>query len=178
MLVTGNEIDRFGDDGIDYGASNILITKNYIHDPMEWNIGAHMDGMQGYSGTPVPPAKTVTFKNVVIDSNKVIRQADPKLPFPTNLQGIDAFDGDWANLSVTNNVVLTSSCWGLVFSSVHGGKIVNNTVVDDGLRHWHEKPSRKYHVSPPACRRRQEPSGLAIQRRDHPQQYRQRPQHL
>ena len=87
MLVTGNEIDRFGDDGIDYGASNILITKNYIHDPMEWNIGAHMDGMQGYSGTPVPPAKTVTFKNVVIDSNKVIRQADPKLPFPTNSSG-------------------------------------------------------------------------------------------
>ena len=36
MLVTGNEIDHFGDDGIDYGASNISITKNYIHDPMEW----------------------------------------------------------------------------------------------------------------------------------------------
>ena len=132
MLVTGNEIDHFGDDGIDYAASNILITKNYIHDPMEWNIGAHMDGMQGYPGRPVPPAKTATFKNVVIDSNRVIRQADPKLPFPTNLQGIDAFDGDWANLSVTNNVVLTSSCWGMFFASVHGGKIVNNTVLDDG----------------------------------------------
>ena len=132
MLVTGNEIDHFGDDGIDYGASNILITKNYIHDPMQWNIGAHIDGMQGYPGRPVPPAKTVTFKNVVIDSNRVIRQADPKLPFSTYLQGIDAFDGDWANLSVTNNVVLTSSCWGIGFASVHGGKIVNNTVVDDG----------------------------------------------
>ena len=132
MLVTGNEIDRFGDDGIDYAASNILITKNYIHDPMDWNVGAHMDGMQGYPGRPVPPAKTATFKNVVIDSNRVIRQADPKLPFPTNLQGIDAFDGDWANLSVTNNVVLTSSCWGMFFASVHGGKIVNNTVLDDG----------------------------------------------
>jgi hypothetical protein len=33
---------------------------------------------------------------------------------------------------VTNNVVLTSSCWGIDFAGVHGGKIVNNTVVDDG----------------------------------------------
>jgi Right handed beta helix region len=32
MLFSGNEIDGFGDDGIDYNASNILITKNYIHD--------------------------------------------------------------------------------------------------------------------------------------------------
>jgi hypothetical protein len=133
MLVTGNEIDHFGDDGIDYGASNILITKNYIHDVMDWNIGAHTDGMQGYPGRPVPPATSVTFKNVVIDSNMVIRQTDPKLPFATYLQGIDAFDGDWANLTVMNNVVVTSACWGIGFASVHGGKIINNTVVSDGL---------------------------------------------
>jgi Right handed beta helix region len=133
MLVTGNEIDHFGDDGIDYGASNILITKNYIHDVMDWNIGAHTDGMQGYPGRPVPPATSVTFKNVVIDSNRVIRQTDPKLPFATYLQGIDAFDGDWANLTVMNNVVVTSACWGIGFASVHGGKIINNTVVSDGL---------------------------------------------
>jgi hypothetical protein len=132
MLVAGNEIDHFGDDGIDYGASNILITKNTIHDPMEWNIGAHIDGMQGYPGRPVPPATSVTFTNVVIDSNRVIRQTDPNLPFPSYLQAIDAFDGEWANLTVSNNVVVTSSCWGIGFASVHGGKIINNTVLDDG----------------------------------------------
>jgi hypothetical protein len=133
MLITGNEIDRFGDDGIDYGASNLLMTKNYIHDPMNWKIGAHMDGMQGYLDRAVPPGVSKTFKNVVIDSNRVIRQADPKLPFSTDLQGIDAFDGDWANLTVTNNVVVTSACWGIGFASVHGGKIINNTAVSDGL---------------------------------------------
>jgi hypothetical protein len=133
MLVTGNEIDHFGDDGIDYGASNILITKNYIRDVMDWKIGAHPDGMQGYPGRPVPPATFVTFKNVVIDSNRVIRQTDPNLKFPFGLQGIDAFDGDWANLTVTNNVVVTSACWGIVYGSVHGGKIINNTVVADRL---------------------------------------------
>jgi hypothetical protein len=124
MLVSGNEIDHFGDDGIDYGASDILITRNYIHESMDWKNGAHMDGMQGYPGAS---------SNVVIDSNRVIRQTDPKLPFPNYLQGIDAFDGDWTNLTVTNNVVVTSACWGISFSSVHGGKIINNTVLADGL---------------------------------------------
>ena len=124
MLFSGNEIDRFGDDGIDYVASNILIAKNYIHDDQVLGNGAHMDGMQGYPGGA---------SNVVIDSNRVIRQTDPKLPFPTYLQGIDAFDGDWTNLTVMNNVVVTSACWGIFFSSVHGGKVINNTVVADGL---------------------------------------------
>ena len=122
MLFSGNEIERFGDDGIDYNASNILITKNYIHDGIDLADGAHPDGMQGYPGK---------FSNVVIDSNRVIRQTDPNLPFPNYLQGIDAFDGDWTNLTVTNNVVVASSCWGIGFGSVHGGRIINNTVLDD-----------------------------------------------
>jgi hypothetical protein len=124
MLFSDNEIDRFGDDGIDYVASNILIANNYIHDDLDLGNGAHMDGMQGYPGAST---------NVVIDSNRVIRQTDPKLPFPNYLQGIDAFDGDWTNLTVTNNVVVTSACWGIGYSSVHGGKIINNTVLADGL---------------------------------------------
>jgi hypothetical protein len=122
MLIAGNEIDRFGDDGIDYAASNLLISRNYIHDPMDWEIGAHVDGMQGYPGK---------HSNVVIDSNRVIRQTDASLPFPTYLQAIDAFDGDWENLTVTNNVIVTSSCWGIGFASVHSGRIINNTVLSD-----------------------------------------------
>jgi hypothetical protein len=132
MLVSGNEIDHFGDDAVDYAASNLTITQNYIHDPMDWNIGAHMDGMQGYPGRPVAPATYVTFKDVVIDSNRIIRQTSPNQPFPTYLQAIDAFDGNWENLRVTNNAIVTSSCWGIGFGSVHGGQIINNTVVDDG----------------------------------------------
>jgi hypothetical protein len=31
-IFSHNEIDHFGDDGIDYGANNISITHNYIHD--------------------------------------------------------------------------------------------------------------------------------------------------
>ena len=139
MLFSGNEIDRFGDDGIDYVASNISIAKNYIHDDLDLGNGAHMDGMQGYPGAS---------SNVVIDSNRIIRQTDPKLPFPTYLQGIDAFDGDWTNLTVTNNVVVTSSCWGIFYGSVHGGKIINNTVVDDGTDAGTKNPAGRVVVVP------------------------------
>ena len=50
------------------------------------------------------------FQNILIDSNLIIRQTDPELPFPTYLQGIDAFNSDWTNVTVTNNVVITSAC--------------------------------------------------------------------
>jgi hypothetical protein len=36
-------------------------------------------------------------------------------------------------VTVTNNVVITSACWGISFSSIHNSLIANNTVVEDGL---------------------------------------------
>ena len=36
-------------------------------------------------------------------------------------------------MTVTNNVVVTTACWGIFFSSSHNGKIINNTVVADNL---------------------------------------------
>jgi len=122
-LLYGNEIDHFGDDGVDYAASNIAMTHNYVHDDMDWGIGAHMDGFQGYLGTPVAPATYVTFSNVLIDSNEIIRQTDPNLAFPTYLQGIDAFDGAWTDVTVTNNVIITSACWGIAYASIHSSMI-------------------------------------------------------
>jgi parallel beta-helix repeat protein len=73
------------------------------------------------------------FSNILIDSNLAIRQTDPKLTFATYLQGIDAFDEEWTNVTVSNNVVVTSACWGISFSSAHNSKIINNTVVADGM---------------------------------------------
>jgi hypothetical protein len=132
-LFSHNELDHFGDDGIDYGASNISITHNYIHDNFDIADGNHEDVAQGQNGPLLRGVPYNHFSNILIDSNLAIRQTDPKLPFPTYLQGIDAFDEEWTNVTVTNNVIVTSACWGIFFSSVHGGKIINNTVVADGL---------------------------------------------
>ena len=117
-LFSHNEIDHFGDDGIDYGASNISITHNYIHDNFDLGDGNHEDVAQGQNGPLLRGVPYNHFSNILIDSNLVIRQTDPKLTFPTYLQGIDAFDEDWTNVTVTNNVVVTSACWGIFYSSV------------------------------------------------------------
>jgi parallel beta-helix repeat protein len=132
-LFSHNELEHFGDDGIDYGANNISITHNYIHDNLDIGDGNHEDVAQGQNGPRLKGVIYNHFSNILIDSNLAIRQTDPKLPFPSYLQGIDAFDEEWTNVTVTNNVVVTSACWGIVFSSVHNSKIINNTVVADGL---------------------------------------------
>jgi parallel beta-helix repeat protein len=131
--LSHNEIDHFGDDAIDYAASNISITHNYIHDNFDIGDGNHEDVAQGQNGPLLRGVPYNAFSNILIDSNLAIRQTDSKLAFATYLQGIDAFDEDWTNVTVTNNVVVTSACWGIFFSSVHNGKIINNTVVADGL---------------------------------------------
>ena len=133
LVFSGNQLDHFGDDGIDYGASYLTITKNYIHDNLNIGDGNHEDAMQGYAAK-LPAGVTVAdYEHILIDSNTIIRQTDAHLQFPTYLQGIDAFDQEWSHVTVRNNVVITSACWGIVFSSIHNSTIANNTAVSDGL---------------------------------------------
>ncbi len=142
-LFSLNQMDHFGDDGIDYAASNLSITHNYIHDNLDIGDGNHEDAMQGQNGSIARGVAFNAFSNILIDSNLVIRQTDAKLAFPAYMQGIDAFDQDWTNLTVTNNAVVTSACWGIGYASVHGGKIINNTVVDDGSDVGTKNPAGK-----------------------------------
>ena len=112
-MFSGNEIDHFADDGVDFAASGLNITKNYIHDNVSIGDGVHPDAMQGQIGVAVPGVASNNYSQILIDSNTIIRQTDPNLPFPKiGLQGIDAFDSDWTYLTVTNNIVVTSACWG------------------------------------------------------------------
>jgi hypothetical protein len=133
LLFTNNVIDHFGDDGIDYAANNLAVTHNTLHDNLNIGDGNHEDAMQGQNGPLAPGAALNYFSNILIDSNLIVRQTDPQLAFPAYLQGIDAFDEDWTNMTVTNNVVVTSACSGINFASIHNSLIANNTVVEDGL---------------------------------------------
>ena len=132
-LFTNNVIDHFGDDGIDYAASNLAITHNTLHDNLDIGDGNHEDAMQGQNGPLAAGAALNFFSNILIDSNLVVRETVPNNPFPQYLQGIDTFDEDWTNVTVTNNVVITSACHGITFESIHNGLIANNTVLNDGL---------------------------------------------
>jgi hypothetical protein len=138
-LVDSNEMDHFGEDAIDYVANNIAITRNDIHDPMDYGTAAHSDAMQGYPGL-TPAAGVVpsynTFTNILIDSNHIQRVKDLGNPFPYFLQGIDNYNYAGTlltNLTVTNNAILTQACAGIYFSTVANVVIAGNTVLDDGM---------------------------------------------
>ena len=132
LLFSNNQIDHFGDDGLVYAASNLAITHNNLHDNLDIGDGNHEDAMQGVIGIVTPGVAVNHFQNILIDSNLVVRQTDPELSFPTYLQGIDDFNSDWTNVTVTNNVVITNTCWAIAFSSIHNSLIANNTVAEDG----------------------------------------------
>ena len=73
--------------------------------------------MQGQIGREVAGVPLNQFNDHPDRQQFVIRQADPNLNFPTYLQGIDAFDEDWTDVTVTNNVIVTSACWGIAYAS-------------------------------------------------------------
>lgn len=131
-LVSNNEIDHFSADGLDYGANNLTITHNYEHDSFTIDAN-HEDAMQGQIGALARGVAYNAFSNILIDSNLIIRQLDPNLQFVSYLQGIDAFDEDWTDVTITNNVIVTSSCYGVALSSIHNSLIANNTTINDDL---------------------------------------------
>ncbi len=128
-LVAGNTIDHFAGDGIDHSATNITIQRNVITNGLDTcnSKCIHNDGIQGWNWNN---QLGITNKNVIIDSNLIQSQTVANLPFAVALQGISIFDGFWANVSITNNIVLTSSITGISIAGANGLNIINNTAMN------------------------------------------------
>jgi hypothetical protein len=128
-MVAYNTIDHFAGDGIDHAATNIIIHGNHITNGLDIcrSRCVHNDAIQGWNWYD---RLGITNKNVVIDSNYIQSQAVVNLPFAVALQGITIFDGFWENVSITNNVVLTSSVTGISIAGVNGLHIINNSVMN------------------------------------------------
>jgi len=133
LEVANNTIDYFANDGIQFAASNTVISRNRITNHYGgWNNGFHHDGMQGW--TAYDEEGTT---NVVLDGNTIIAStgAYKEIPaVPTGvgddyMQGLNIFDGKWSNLTVTNNVVAAAANHGMSFYNQTNAKILNNTVV-------------------------------------------------
>jgi hypothetical protein len=140
VLFAGNKIDHFGGDAIDYAGDNLTISHNVITNATAIDTGQHIDAMQGF--TPGGPGWVKhPYDRLTIDGNVIIRQTDPNLASPVDMQGIDGFADDWTNLTIVNNVVVTNTYTGISFSSVHHGLIANNTVVSDEHRTVHAQPN-------------------------------------
>jgi hypothetical protein len=131
-ILANNEIDHFSDDAVDIAGNNLTIQNNYIHDCLQNGDGNHPDAVQFTVGpAPIAPATFNAYVNVLVDSNTIVRQADPNLQYSDGLQGITAFDADWTNVTISNNIVATRSCYGTYISSFHDSLVINNTFYDD-----------------------------------------------
>jgi hypothetical protein len=160
VLVKGNSINYFIHDGIDYASNNMVIQNNIETNHIDAGDSArvHPDFMQGQPyGCSAAGQNCDTLSNLVIDSNIAIRQTDPNMPFAKislvegAIQGIDTFDGQWINVKVTNNIVITSTYHGIAYYGVHGAVIANNIVLGDGhsvkLIPWITVQSQKNHTA-------------------------------
>ena len=131
--AVNNTVDYFANDGIQFTASNSVISRNRITNHYgRWNNGYHHDGMQGWTAWDEP-----NTKNVVLDSNIVMASTGvyPAIPaVPTGegddyIQGITIFDGKWDNVTITNNVVAAAGYHGLSLYHATNSQILNNTVI-------------------------------------------------
>src|SRR5262249_32236247 len=116
-LYDHNTTNYFAQDGLDFWADNVTISHNLITNAIDNGSGVHPDGIQGQIGRV--SSTSVGYFGDVIDSNMVIRQSDPNLAVNNFMQGISAFDMNWYNLTVTNNIVLTDTFHAYSWSSVH-----------------------------------------------------------
>jgi hypothetical protein len=129
-LVANNNIDSFAGDGIDHSATNIHIHGNRITNSIDiCDLQCiHNDGIQGWN---FDDRLGILNSNVLIDDNFLVSQTTPNLFLAsTDMHGISIFDGFWQNVTVENNVVLTSSISGITIAGVNGLQIINNTVLD------------------------------------------------
>jgi hypothetical protein len=129
-VVADNTIDHFAGDGIDHSATNIIIQGNHITNGLDicGSKCIHNDAIQGWNWDD---KLGITNKNVIIDSNYIQSQTVTNLPLATTqLEGISIFDGFWQNVSITNNVVLTSGLGGITIAGVNGLHIINNSVMN------------------------------------------------
>ncbi len=135
VLVDNNTISYFSVDGIDFTLSNSAITRNRILDHYPFTTDEyHNDGMQGQ-------AHTGLLDNILIDSNTVIESTGtyPNIPLvPTGLvtkdgknymQGISEFDGSWAHMTITNNLIVVSAWDAITTMGASDTIIANNTIV-------------------------------------------------
>jgi hypothetical protein len=125
-LFTQNELDHYGNDGIDFASGNLTMSYNFIHDPLNLGDGAHQDGHQGQVSAAYPGP----FSNVVIDHEQVLERLDASNPFPSSTT-FAQFTGHVTYGRITNNVGEISNCPGIAFGGDHT-LIANNTIVSNG----------------------------------------------
>jgi hypothetical protein len=137
-LVKDNLIKNFSADGIRPLASDVIVSHNGIYDEYAGAADGddnHDDGMQGFA----LPAPTTVYANLVIDHNWIQETTNPSRALNAELQGISVFDGIYTNVSIHDNVILTSAYHGIGWFGATNSTIDHNTVINpttNGHKLW------------------------------------------
>lgn len=119
--VARNTIRGFSVDGIDFSGNDLLVTDNVITDHRLLDADLHPDCIQGQVGRP-----DETYRRVRVTGNVCL--SDTGRPRSQDLQGINIFDGEWHDLTVTCNFVRPSIYHGITLMGVDGAVIERNIV--------------------------------------------------
>lgn len=118
-----------GQDGVDFAGYNGIVDGIYMHDGIDSGTGLHFDGMQGQPNSGKQEQVSAHWK---FTNNRIIRQTDAKLKYPTYLQGMSAFDGQWDDVLVENNLIVTEHWHCSTFSGGSNITWKNNTCLPAG----------------------------------------------
>jgi hypothetical protein len=119
-LVEDNLFESFGNDAIDMNTSDLVIRGNTIRDGRHTSADSgHPDGIQGWT------SNGAVNRNITIDGNLIVNMSKAE---DNALQGISIFDGEWENVTVTNNAVVTNVWNGIALYGINHLKVINNTV--------------------------------------------------
>jgi hypothetical protein len=137
VLLSENNINHFGEDGIDLLSNNVALVGNKILDPINLANGVHPDGHQTQNAGFAPGP----YFNVTLDRETVIERTEPNNPYPQHITFAQV--GQTTNLRVTNSVGSVSNCPGLnIGDKTHNSVIANNTIVGNGIAPGRCAPSR------------------------------------
>ena len=126
--VLNNEIYDIRQTPIGGGnTSNVLIDGNHVHDMIPWNYGGKGDHGDYVHFWTRPNHQTTPNDNIVV-TNNFFDQGDGHgiigVYIDDNGNGIGS-----TNVTVSNNIILTSNLTGVRFENVHGATITNNTII-------------------------------------------------
>lgn len=131
LVVSGNNIHDIRMDGIrGSGSSDVLISKNYLHDFYRIEGVDHADAIQFYTGNTTKSAQNITITENLID------QGDGYV-----MQGIFLRDENgtlpYLNVQVSDNIVINGNKNGIAVLGAKNIEVSGNTVVSDkGSSSW------------------------------------------
>lgn len=122
--AVGNVVNGFNGDALRGLGDNNVFRYNRVYNCVKTDEN-HDDGFQSWAG----PSGSI--KGLVLDGNSIIEWTGaPDHPLRCQLEGIGLFDGFYDDITITNNLTLTTQYHGITVCGARNAKIVNNTVIN------------------------------------------------